>query len=52
MNVMCICREEVEETLMGTGVPEAVAKDVDNVEREFHDKARPFIKRHPEVFTE
>lgn len=42
----------METLLRGTSVPEAVIRDLSSLEKEFVDKVKPFVKKHPEVFTE
>lgn len=36
--------------LKGTGVPEAVKKDLENMEQEYTTTVLPFIRRHPNMF--
>ncbi|XP_073525143.1 N-lysine methyltransferase SETD6 [Phyllobates terribilis] len=36
--------------LKGTGVPEAVRKDLENIEQEYTTIVLPFIRRHPNMF--
>ncbi|KAM9301684.1 N-lysine methyltransferase SETD6 [Gastrophryne carolinensis] len=43
--------EERAELLCGTGVAEAVRKDLANIEREYESIVLPFIQRHPEVLS-
>ncbi|KAM5126879.1 N-lysine methyltransferase SETD6 [Mantella aurantiaca] len=43
--------EERAELLGGTGVVEAVRKDLDNLEAEYKMVVLPFILRHPETFS-
>lgn len=40
-------KEERERLLRGTGVPEAVDRDLANIRREYADVVLPFIQRHP-----
>ncbi|XP_007553226.1 N-lysine methyltransferase setd6 isoform X1 [Poecilia formosa] len=44
-------KEERDKLLKGTGVPEAVATDLSNIQREYTDIVLPFIKRHPELWN-
>ncbi|XP_053552892.1 LOW QUALITY PROTEIN: N-lysine methyltransferase setd6-like, partial [Bombina bombina] len=43
---------EAEQTqlLKGTGVPEAVRRDMENMEKEYNSIVLPFIKKHPDTF--
>ncbi|PIO31799.1 N-lysine methyltransferase setd6 [Aquarana catesbeiana] len=43
--------KERSELLEGTGVPDAVSKDLDNIEQEYKTIVLPFILRHPELFN-
>lgn len=40
-------KEERERLLRGTGIPEAVDRDLANIRREYTDVVLPFIQRHP-----
>ncbi|XP_018431248.1 PREDICTED: N-lysine methyltransferase setd6-like, partial [Nanorana parkeri] len=42
--------EERAELLGGTGVPDAVRKDLENIEEEYKTIVLPLIRRHPETF--
>ncbi|XP_053304411.1 N-lysine methyltransferase SETD6 isoform X2 [Spea bombifrons] len=42
--------DERRQLLQGTGVAEAVEKDLRNIEREYDSVVLPFIRRHPETF--
>ena len=44
------CSEEREELLQGTGVEEAVLRDLSLMEKDFNTKALPFMHKHPDVF--
>ncbi|RVE72191.1 hypothetical protein OJAV_G00059210 [Oryzias javanicus] len=44
-------KDERDELLRGTGVPEAVDKDLSNIQREYEDVVRPFIIRHPDLWN-
>uniref|UniRef100_A0A3Q2TPJ0 N-lysine methyltransferase SETD6 n=1 Tax=Fundulus heteroclitus TaxID=8078 RepID=A0A3Q2TPJ0_FUNHE len=44
-------KEERDKLLKGTGVPEAVAKDLSNIQREYRDVVLPFMTRHPELWN-
>ncbi|KAK1330460.1 hypothetical protein QTO34_010649 [Cnephaeus nilssonii] len=37
--------------LQGTGVPEAVEKDLANIRSEFHSVVLPFMEAHPDLFS-
>lgn len=43
-------KEERERLLKGTGVPEAVDRDLENIQREYSDVVLPFIISHPDVW--
>lgn len=47
-----ICRpeEERQRLLQGTGVPEAVEKDLANIRSEFYSIVLPFMEAHPDLF--
>lgn len=36
--------------LQGTGIPEAVDKDLANIRREYSDIVLPFIRAHPDLW--
>lgn len=42
--------EERTRLLQGTGIPEAVAKDLANIQLEYSSIILPFMKSHPDVF--
>lgn len=44
-------KEERDTLLKGTGIPEAVATDLSNIQREYTDIVLPFIIRHPELWN-
>lgn len=44
-------KKEREELLGGTGVEEAVSRDLQLLERDFQNKALPFMEKHPQVFS-
>ncbi|XP_032436454.1 N-lysine methyltransferase setd6 isoform X2 [Xiphophorus hellerii] len=44
-------KEERDKLLKGTGIPEAVATDLSNIQREYTDIVLPFIMRHPELWN-
>ncbi|XP_069028950.1 N-lysine methyltransferase setd6 isoform X1 [Embiotoca jacksoni] len=44
-------KEERERLLRGTGVPEAVDKDLTNIRREYEDVALPFMLRHADLWS-
>ena len=44
------CSEEREELLQGTGVEEAVLRDLSLMEKDLNTKALPFMHKHPDVF--
>lgn len=41
-------KEEREQLLKGTGIPEAVDRDLANIQREYTEVVLPFIQSHPE----
>lgn len=43
-------KDERLQLLKGTGVTEAVEKDLENMEQEYSSIVLPFIKKHPEMF--
>lgn len=47
-----ICRsaEERMRLLQGTGIPDAVEKDLANIQTEYSSIILPFLKVHPEIF--
>lgn len=52
MNFSCIrSKEERDRELRGTGVPEAVDRDLANIQREYTNIVLPFITRHPEFWN-
>ena len=40
----------VEAELSGTGVPEAVCRDLAGIEMEFQNIVLPFVKKHSDIF--
>ncbi|XP_047237692.1 N-lysine methyltransferase setd6 isoform X3 [Girardinichthys multiradiatus] len=44
-------KEERDNLLKGTGIPEAVTTDLSNIQREYTDIVLPFIMRHPELWN-
>lgn len=44
-------KEEREELLKGTGVPEAVDTDLTNIQKEYKDIVLPFITLHPDLWN-
>ncbi|XP_066493871.1 N-lysine methyltransferase SETD6 [Tiliqua scincoides] len=42
--------EERTRLLQGTGIPEAVEKDLTNIEAEYSSIILPFLKAHPDIF--
>ncbi|XP_049578165.1 N-lysine methyltransferase setd6 [Syngnathus scovelli] len=44
-------KEERDGLLRGTGIPEAVEKDLDNIQREYKDVVLPFITKHPDMWN-
>ena len=49
----CHCRPEEERRrlLQGTGVPEAVEKDLANIRSEYYSIVLPFMDAHPDLFS-
>uniref|UniRef100_A0A8D2L191 N-lysine methyltransferase SETD6 n=3 Tax=Varanus komodoensis TaxID=61221 RepID=A0A8D2L191_VARKO len=45
------CAEERVRLLQGTGVPEAVDKDLANIQMEYSSIVLPFMKAHPDIFN-
>ncbi|XP_032139963.1 N-lysine methyltransferase SETD6 isoform X1 [Sapajus apella] len=43
--------EERRRLLQGTGVPEAVEKDLDGIRSEYHSIVLPFMEAHPDLFS-
>uniref|UniRef100_A0A2R8MHG9 N-lysine methyltransferase SETD6 n=1 Tax=Callithrix jacchus TaxID=9483 RepID=A0A2R8MHG9_CALJA len=43
--------EERRRLLQGTGVPEAVEKDLDSIRSEYHSIVLPFMEAHPDLFS-
>lgn len=41
-------KEEREQLLRGTGIPEAVDRDLANIQREYTKVVLPFIQSHPQ----
>ncbi|XP_027128327.1 N-lysine methyltransferase setd6 [Larimichthys crocea] len=44
-------KEERDRLLRGTGIPEAVDKDLANIQREYKDVVLPFIAKHPDLWN-
>ncbi|TKS73075.1 N-lysine methyltransferase setd6 [Collichthys lucidus] len=44
-------KEERDRLLRGTGIPEAVDKDLANIQREYRDVVLPFIAKHPDLWN-
>ncbi|XP_051917910.1 N-lysine methyltransferase setd6 isoform X1 [Hippocampus zosterae] len=44
-------KEERDSLLRGTGIPEAVDKDLANIKREYRDVVLPFISKHPDMWN-
>ncbi|XP_061679472.1 N-lysine methyltransferase setd6 isoform X2 [Syngnathoides biaculeatus] len=44
-------KEERDKLLRGTGIPEAVDKDLANIQREYRDVVLPFIAKHPDIWN-
>ncbi|XP_077373096.1 N-lysine methyltransferase setd6 [Festucalex cinctus] len=44
-------KEERDGLLKGTGIPEAVDKDLANIQREYRDVVVPFIVKHPDMWN-
>ncbi|XP_069848541.1 N-lysine methyltransferase SETD6 [Dipodomys merriami] len=44
-------QEERQRLLRGTGVPEAVEKDLANIRSEYHSVVLPFMEAHPDLFS-
>jgi len=44
------CRDNLDSELKGTGVCEAVKKDLESMKQEFESIVLPFIKRHSGLF--
>lgn len=42
--------EERTKLLQGTGIPEAVDKDLANIQLEYSSIILPFMKSHPDIF--
>lgn len=42
--------EERKQLLQGTGVPEAVEKDLANISHEYGAIVLPFLEAHPDIF--
>ncbi|XP_042352332.1 N-lysine methyltransferase setd6 [Plectropomus leopardus] len=43
-------KEERDRLLRGTGIPEAVDRDLANIQREYTDVVLPFITKHPDLW--
>ena len=48
--VLVFYSEERKDLLQGTGVDEAVTKDLTNIEKEFKDVVLPFVTKHKDKF--
>ncbi|KAM3609785.1 uncharacterized protein V6R79_020304 [Siganus canaliculatus] len=44
-------KEERDRLLVGTGIPEAVDKDLANIKKEYTDVVLPFIQKHPDLLN-
>lgn len=44
-------KEERDRLLKGTGIPEAVDRDLANIQREYTDMVLPFIMEHPDLWS-
>ncbi|XP_041854073.1 N-lysine methyltransferase setd6 [Melanotaenia boesemani] len=44
-------KEERDDLLQGTGIPEAVDTDLSNIQREYKEVVLPFIKKHPDLWN-
>ncbi|XP_057692396.1 N-lysine methyltransferase setd6 [Corythoichthys intestinalis] len=44
-------KAERDRLLMGTGIPEAVDKDLANIQREYRDVVLPFMAKHPDIWN-
>lgn len=51
MGVSCRPEEERRRLLQGTGVPEAVEKDLANIRSEYYSIVLPFMEAHPDLFS-
>lgn len=49
--VSCRPEEERQRLLQGTGVPEAVEKDLANIRSEYYSIVLPFMEAHPDLFS-
>lgn len=47
----CRPEEERRRLLQGTGVPEAVEKDLANIRSEYYSIVLPFMEAHPHLFS-
>ena len=45
-----VCRSQLDEQLTGTGVVEAVKKDLTSLTEEFETYVLPFVVKHSAVF--
>ena len=50
LSTIYICRDEVDQELQGTGIPEAVKRDRENICTEYESIALPFMQKHTDVF--
>ncbi|CAN9499476.1 unnamed protein product [Ophioblennius macclurei] len=44
-------KEERDRLLKGTGVPEAVDRDLENIRQEYTDVVLPFMRKHPDLWS-
>ncbi|XP_061630267.1 N-lysine methyltransferase setd6 isoform X1 [Phyllopteryx taeniolatus] len=44
-------KKERDKLLRGTGIPEAVDKDLANIQREYRDVVLPFVAKHPDIWN-
>lgn len=51
VGVLCRPQEERQRLLQGTGVPEAVEKDLANIRSEYYSIVLPFMEAHPDLFS-
>lgn len=51
MGFHCRPEEQRRRLLQGTGVPEAVEKDLANIRSEYYAIVLPFMEAHPDLFS-
>lgn len=49
-SVPTVVRNERELLLQGTGIAEAVNKDLESINKEFNSVVLPFMRNHPDLF--